>query len=251
MADEIEWMRLTAEELRARAAEDALVIIPVASLEQHGPHMATGVDIVLGTAVAEETARRLGAPVVVTPCVWTGLAEHHMDFGGTVTLDYASFAGVLRGIVRSAARHGFRRMMLMNGHGGNAEAVAVAAGEFSIEFGISVAAATYWHAAPEVIAPILERQPGLMHACEAETSLMLHLRPGSVRMERLEEAHGPHSTRVEGQPSGLAFRRSFKTISPSGVIGDARVATAEKGARLLEAIASRMAQLLRNPKLWA
>jgi creatinine amidohydrolase len=90
-----------------------------------------------------------------------------------------------------------------------------------------------------------------MHACEAETSLMLHLRPSSVRMERLPEAHGPHSTRVEGQPTGLAFRRSFKAISPSGVIGDARVATAEKGARLLEAIASRMAELLRNPKLWA
>ena len=251
MADEIEWMRLTAEELRARAAEDALLIIPVASLEQHGPHMATGVDIVLGAAVAEETARRLGAPVVVTPCVWTGLAEHHMDFGGTVTLDYAAFAAVLRGIVKSAARHGFKRMMLMNGHGGNAEAVAVAAGEFSIEFDIRVAAATYWHAAPEVIAPLLERQPGLMHACEAETSLMLHLRPSSVRTERLPEAHGPHSTRVEGQPAGLALRRSFQAISQSGVIGDARVATAEKGARLLEAIASRMAELLRNPKLWA
>ncbi|WP_043363214.1 creatininase family protein [Belnapia sp. F-4-1] len=251
MADEIEWMRLTAEELRARAAEDALVIIPVASLEQHGPHMATGVDIILGTAVAEETARRLGAPVVVTPCVWTGLAEHHMDFGGTVTLDYASFAGVLRGIVKSAARHGFKRMILLNGHGGNAEAVAVAAGEFSIEFCIHVAAATYWHAVPEVIAPILERQAGLMHACEAETSLMLHLRPESVRTGRLAEAHGPHSTRVEGQPTGLALRRSFKAISASGVIGDARVATAEKGARLLNAIATRMAELLRNPALWA
>ncbi|MBL6455117.1 creatininase family protein [Belnapia sp. T6] len=251
MATEIEWMRLTAEELRARAAEDALVVIPVASLEQHGPHLATGVDIILGTAVAEETARRLGGPVVVTPCVWTGLAEHHMDFGGTVTLEYESFAGVLRGIVKSAARHGFRRMMLMNGHGGNAEAVAVAAGEFSIEFGIRVAAATYWHAVPEVIAPLLERQPGLMHACEAETSLMMHLRPDSVRTERLPEAHGPHSTRVEGQPTGLALRRSFKAISPSGVIGDARVASAEKGAKLLEAIATRMAALLANPKLWA
>ncbi|CAA9235387.1 MAG: Creatinine amidohydrolase [uncultured Craurococcus sp.] len=250
MADEIEWMRLTAEELRARAAADALVIIPVASLEQHGPHMATGVDIILATAVAHQTAHRLGGPVIVTPCVWTGLAEHHMEFGGTVTLDYESFAGVLRGIVRSAARHGFRRVMLLNGHGGNAEAVAVAAGEFSVAFGISVAAATYWHAAPEVIAPLLERQPGLMHACEAETSLMLHLQPSSVRTERLPEAHGPHSTRVEGQPTGLALRRSFKAISPSGVIGDARVATAEKGERLLDAIATRMAELLRNPKLW-
>ena len=94
MATETEWMRLTAEELRARAAEDALVIVPVASLEQHGPHMATGVDIILASGVAARTAAGIaaaGAPVVVTPCVWTGLAEHHMEFGGTVTLDFESF----------------------------------------------------------------------------------------------------------------------------------------------------------------
>ena len=254
MATETEWMRLTAEELRARAAEDALVIIPVASLEQHGPHMATGVDIILATGVVARTAARIaeaGRPVVVTPCVWSGLAEHHMDFGGTVTLDFESFSGVLRGVVKSAARHGFRRVMLLNGHGGNAEAVMVAASEFTIEFGIKVAAGTYWHMVPEVIAPILEVQSGLMHACEAETSMMLALRPDSVRMDRLAEAHGPMSTRVEGQPPGLALRRSFRAISETGVIGDARTATAAKGEALLAAIGMALVGLLLNEKLWA
>ena len=254
MTTETEWMRLTAEELCARAAADALVIVPVASLEQHGPHMATGVDIILASGVAARTAAGIadaGAPVVVTPCVWTGLAEHHMEFGGTVTLDYASFAGVLRGIVQSAARHGFRRVMLLNGHGGNAEAVMVAASEFTIEFGIKVAAGTYWHMVPEVIAPILEKQSGLMHACEAETSMMLALRPDSVRLDRLAEAHGPMSTRVGGQPTGLALRRSFRAISASGVIGDARGATAAKGEALLAAIGAKLTELLLNPKLWA
>src|SRR3712207_3674782 len=111
-------MRLTAAELRERAAAaDALVIIPIASLEQHGPHLATGVDIVLATAVAARTARRIaaaGAPVVVTPTVWTGLAEHHMAFGGTVTLDYDAFAAVLRGILRSAQRCGDRKSTRLN-----------------------------------------------------------------------------------------------------------------------------------------
>jgi len=254
METEIEWMKLTAEELRERAAGNALVIVPIASLEQHGPHLATGVDIVLGSNVALETGRRLvdrGETVVVTPCVWTGLAEHHMAFGGTVTLDYAAFAGVLRGIVRSAARHGFKRVMLLNGHGGNAEAVGVAATEFSMEFGIRVGGGTYWHVVPEVIGPLLERQSGLMHACEAETSLMMHLSPSSVRTERLSEAHGPGSTRVEGQPPGLLMRRSFKALSPSGVVGDARVASAAKGEKLLAAISEKLAETLVNPKLWA
>ena len=101
---------------------------------------ATGVDIVCGTGVALAVARRLaatGRPVVVTPCVWTGLAEHHVAFGGTVTLEFAAFAAVLRGVVRSAVRAGFKRVMLLNGHGGNAEAVAVVGGECQNEFGIA------------------------------------------------------------------------------------------------------------------
>lgn len=253
MRDEIEWMKLTAAELNLRAEANALAIVPVASLEQHGPHLGTGVDIVCCTGVAHEVARRLmamGREVVVTPCVWTGLAEHHVAFGGTVTLDYATFAAVLRGVVRSVARAGFKRVMLLNGHGGNAEAVAVAGSEFSVEFEIPVAAGTYWHMVPEVIAPILERQPGLMHACEAETSMMMTLMPEAVRMDRLEEAYGPSSSRVEGQPATLFRRKSFKEITPSGVIGDARVASAEKGEKLLAAVAEKIATQLANPKLW-
>lgn len=250
----IAWMKLTAEELRARAAADALVIVPVASLEQHGPHLGTGVDIVLTDGVAQAVAERMagqGAEVVVTPCVWTGLAEHHMAFGGTVSLEFAEFLAVLRGVVRSAARCGFRRVMLLNGHGGNAEAVAVAGGELSRDLGIKVAAGTYWHLVGDAFAPVLERQQGVMHACEAETSLMMHLLPEAVRRERLPEAHGPMSTRVEGQPGNLFLRRGFHEVSASGVIGDARVATAEKGGKLVAIAADRIAAMLLNPKLWA
>jgi creatinine amidohydrolase len=254
MTQEIEWMKMTSEELNARAAAGALVIIPVASLEQHGPALATGVDIICATGVAHRVARRMmdaGEKVVVTPCVWTGLAEHHVPFGGTVTLDYAAFGGVLRGIVRSAARAGFKRAMLLNGHGGNAEAVAVAAVDAQAESGIPVAAATYWHMAGDAFAPILERQSNVLHACEAEASMVMTLMPEAVRPARLAEQHGPHSTRVEGQPPALARRRSFKELSANGVIGDARSATAAKGEALLDAAAERIARDLANPKLWS
>jgi creatinine amidohydrolase len=250
----IEWMKLTAAELTARAELGALVIIPVASLEQHGPHLATGVDIVCATGVALAVARRLaamGRPVVVTPCVWTGLAEHHVAFGGTVTLEFEAFAAVLRGVVRSAMRAGFKRVMLLNGHGGNAEAVAVVGGECQNEFGIAVAAGTYWHLAGDAFAPILERQSTVLHACEAETSMMMALMPEAVRLDRLPEAHGPHSTRPEGQPAALIRRRSFKEITPSGVVGDARSATAAKGEALLAIAAERIADELSNARLWA
>ncbi len=248
-----EWMRLTAAELREQAVADALVIIPVASLEQHGPHLGTGVDIVCATGVAEAVATRMlaaGQPVVVTPCAWAGLAEHHMSFGGTVSLEFDEFRAVLRGIVRSAARCGFRRVFLLNGHGGNAEAVGVCAMEFQRDLGIRVGAGTYWYLVEDGFAPVLERQSNVMHACEAETSLVMALAPDLLRPERLAEAHGPMSTRVEGQPSALLMRRSFQEVSPSGVIGDARPATAEKGERLLAIAGERIAALLANPRLW-
>lgn len=247
------WAECTAAEVQRAADADALLILPVASLEQHGPHLATGTDIALAGAVALGTAERLrarGHPAIVAPVVWTGLAEHHMAFGGTVTLDHAAFQAVLRGVVRSAARHGFRRVLLLNGHGGNAEAIGTAATDLAAEFDIRVAGCTYWHAVPEAIAPHLERQPGLMHACEAETSMVWHLHPGWVRADRLEEAHGPMSTRVPGQPPGLLMRRSFREATASGVIGDAREASAAKGAALLAAIADAMAAMLDNPALW-
>jgi creatinine amidohydrolase len=246
-------MKLTAAEVQQAAAENALVIVPVASLEQHGPHLCTGTDIILGGNVALEIAKRLaagGMPVIVTPVVWTGLAEHHMAFGGTVTLDSQVFLAVLRGVVSSAARHGFKRVILLNGHGGNAEAIGTAATEFAVELGIRVAGATYWHMVPEAIAPLLERQPTLMHACEAETSMVWHLMPEGVRPDRLAEGHGPASSRVEGQPPGLLMRRNFREITESGVVGDARTASAEKGAKLLDAIATRCAEVLANPRLW-
>ncbi len=249
----LDWMRLTAAELRAKAAADALVIIPVASLEQHGPHLGTGVDIVCATGVAEAVARQLaaaGEQVVVTPCVWTGLAEHHMSFGGTVSLEFDEFRAVLRGIVRSAARCGFRRVFLLNGHGGNAEAVGVCAMEFQRDLGLRCGAGTYWYLVEDGFAPVLEKQASVMHACEAETSLVMALAPDLLRPEHLAEAHGPHSTRVPGQPAALLMRRSFKEVSPSGVVGDARPASAEKGHRLLAIAAERIAAQLANPRLW-
>lgn len=253
MARSLEWMKLTAAEVQAEADADALLIIPVASLEQHGPHLATGTDMILGGNVALETARLLvaaGHRTLVTPVVWHGLAEHHMAFGGTVTLDSATFQAVLRHVVKSASRHGFKRVFLMNGHGGNAEAIGTAATDLAVEFGIRVGGGTYWHMVPEVIEPLLKKQPTLMHACEAETSLVMHLLPEGVRPEKLSEAHGPTSSRVAGQPPGLLMRRSFREITPSGVVGDARVASAEKGERLLAAIAAKCAELLANPAIW-
>lgn len=95
---QIDWQRLKAAEIRALAARDAVAIVPVGSTEQHGPHLPTQVDSLLVSEIARRAAHRAAAmtPIVVTPTVWSGLAEHHMSLGGTLSLDFTTFLALLR-----------------------------------------------------------------------------------------------------------------------------------------------------------
>ncbi|WP_137127448.1 creatininase family protein [Roseomonas sp. HF4] len=247
---EVRWERLTAPELRAFAERGAVVVVPVASLEQHGPHLPVWTDSFIGHSVAVRAAELCAdLPAVVLPPMWLGLSEHHFPFGGTISLDYATFAGVLRCIVKSLLADGFARVMLFNSHGGNIEPLAVSARELAHEFGIPVLTATAPQLAAKEIAAALTAQPGMQHACEAETSLWLHLDPTQVRQERIAESF------AEGQPAGggaVTRFRSFAERAPgTGVRGDARAATAAKGATMFEAMAAALAAELRNPANWS
>ena len=249
---DIAWARLTAAEIQARATPQTVVIIPVASIEQHGPHLAVGVDTILATAVAEGTARRLmagGTSALVTPCVWTGLAEHHMAFGGTMTLDLATFMAVVGGVARSVSRHGFRRIALLNGHGGNTEAIASSAIELTRSLGVPVVGMTYWLANADTFGAILEDQPNVMHACEAETSMMMAVAPDCVRAGRIAAAEPKRFS--PPAPPGFKRSRPFSDMTDTGVIGDPRKASAAKGEALLAAAAGRLAEELSRPELWA
>ncbi len=246
---DVRWANLKAHELRDLAAQDAIVVVPVASMEQHGPHLPVRVDSLLCGAVAERGAERAAdrRPVVVAPTVWSGLSEHHMPFGGTLTLDLATFLALLRCICTSLRRHGFERVLLLNGHGGNEAALRVAVEQLTPDLGMTLVTATYWHLAAERFKAILERQSGLRHACEAETSMVLALRPELVDPSRFEEAK---TSEDEGGIEGAYRWRSFTARTASGALGDPTAASAEKGERLLDAAAAALAELLLEDQFW-
>ena len=254
MADEVEWRRLRADQLRDRARQDAIVILPIAALEQHGPHLPVEVDSLLGETVAIRTARAAsasGQPTLVLPVIWTGLSEHHMSFGGTITLDFATFSALIAGVVRSVLRHGFRRIVLLNAHGGNENALRCITDELTPKLGTPIVQFTYWYAAAVAIAKILETQGGLQHACEAETSMMLAVRPDLVATGRIPLAQSNPTPELADVAGGGVYRwRSIGSRSASGVIGHPEAASAEKGERLFAAIAEALAKKLCNPALW-
>ena len=242
------WADLAAPELRALAQGDAVVLCPVASLEQHGPHLPVWTDSLIGDAVCRAAARCSATPCVALPPVWTGLSEHHFPFGGTVSIDSAALFAVLRGIARSIRACGFRRLFLVNTHGGNTEAVALAARDLGVEFAMPIVAASPWRIAAAAIAPILTAQSGVQHACEAETSLLLHVAPHLVHADRIAD-----SLSEGGISAGEVFSRalSFAERAPrTGVRGDPRAATAEKGAAILDALATGVARAVDDAALW-
>jgi len=250
MASEIRWDRMTAPELKALAArEDALVVLPVGSLEQHGPHLPVWTDSYCAHALACRAAEQAGLPVAVLPPMWMGLSEHHFPFGGTISLDHATFHAVLRCVVRSILADGFRRLLVVNGHGGNIDPLAVAVRELAHEFGIPVVTTTWPMVAPQAIAAALTTQPGVQHACEAETSLWLALDASQVRQERIGESL---SNPVPNPPAGFTRFWSFEERAPrTGVRGDPRAATAAKGEAIIAAVVEGLVRAMRDPALWS
>lgn len=228
-----------------------IAIIPVGSTEQHGPHLPVEVDTRLVTEIAERTAGivRAARPVLVLPTLWVSLAEHHMNFAGTLTLDLDAFRSVLRCLVRSLARQGFRRVLILNGHGGNMSALQPITDELSREFELPLVCATYWMVAAEAFGQILAGQPNLRHACEAETAMMLALAPDAVDMGAARDLEAP----ADGlhDPSGLYRSRRMEEWTRSGVVGTPGLASAEKGIRLLDAAAAALAGRLADDATWA
>ncbi len=168
----------TREELR-ELAPSALVVLPLGATEQHGPHLPVGTDYFIVEYLAQEAGRQIApeAPVLVPPAFPFGCSEHHLPFGGTFSFSTDTYYRVLCDLLRSLVRDGFRRVFLLNGHGGNHELIQLAARDIALQHPLEIGAASYWNLAWEDLIKLGAhkgaRLPG--HAGRFETSVMLAL----------------------------------------------------------------------------
>jgi creatinine amidohydrolase len=238
----------TRDELAA-LAPDATVVVPLGSTEQHGHHLPVCVD----TALVEAIARRAGAiaceqvPTLVTPTLAVGFAEHHVPFGGTISLTGATYVAVLTDIGASLARQGFRRLVFLNGHGGNDAALKHVLDRLATERRVDahLAGASYWELARGALAE-LGLAPGLVpgHAGHFEISLMLALAPGLVRLDLRPTDDVPATPIGTPEPGGARVHRPGRWEASDGRTDDARRASAELGARVLEDVALHVADFV-------
>jgi creatinine amidohydrolase len=252
-ANSVMWKELSWEDLNALSAKDAIVVLPVASMEQHGPHLPVGVDTILCEGVCQAAAELAAkkTPVVVAPTLWCGMAEHHVAFGGTFTFDIPTYRAVLLAFLKSIERAGFRKVAIVNGHGGNMSALNAFLPDFHRETKLKLYFTTYFILADHLLAPFLDKQNGVLHACEVETSMMMVMAAETVKRDRLPDAKGPHfeSPREVLAPIWQQFR-SLKDYTATGVIGDATSSSEDKGHKCIAACVETLAAKLTDASLW-
>jgi creatinine amidohydrolase len=219
-----------------------VVLIPTGSNEQHGRHLPLHTDSLLVTAFAREVERRLPDQILLTPTLWLGASAHHLAFPGTLSASLSGYQEALQNVVESLVPHGFEKFYVVNGHGGNTEPNGLALrGLKERRPNLTYGHSGYFSFIPDALLREKLRGPqkGILHACEAETSLMLHLHPELVHMgEAVDDG-----LEVAQDVPGLIHH--FDERTEEGVLGYATFASAETGKALFEAAVERGTEAMR------
>jgi creatinine amidohydrolase len=228
MSTLLRWDELTREELRDVVAE-TLLVVPVGATEQHGPHLVTGTDALIAATVAERAAVAARAPeaILLAPTLAYGASDHHVPFGGTLSLRVETFALVLRDLLSSAAAAGVRRAFVLNAHGGNKASCVVAIAEAAREHGILSATALI----SELVDPSSIEGAVAGHAGSFETSLVLAVAPERVRPALRRPSPGGDARR---RPRGVTVGEPGRWEQLDGFTDRPDEASPERGAHALE-----------------
>jgi creatinine amidohydrolase len=237
---EMSWV-----EAKEYFSKNDTAIIPVGSNEQHGPHNPLGTDHLIAKAIAEETAKRTG--VVCLQVVPFGVSHHHRQFWGTIHVSPETFKNYLKEICLALNYYGVRKIVIVNGHGGNLAALAELARELR-EKGVFISIFQWWTAASKLL-PRIFKPEERGHAGAEETSVNLALHPHLVRTDKAvdEEAHS-HFAEV----AGITLPLDTADYTSSGVFGKSTTASAEKGREVFEAVVNELTRhvnLLKDSKI--
>ena len=235
------FRHLTWPEVRTRAEEGAVIVIPVAAIEQHGYHLPVDVDNLLVEHVTEEAARRSDGAILTIPMIHYGFNEHNMGFPGTVSIRPYVFTDFLFDVAQSFVRQGFDRIVIVNGHGSNQMLCNLASRQINNSTRALCSSVAHWALAEDAVKELRESAfpGGMAHGCEFETAIYQHLAPELVQMDKA----GPRETpSIENKfiyddlygsgPVHLVNR--WSRISESGIEGDPLLATPEKGKAFAE-----------------
>jgi creatinine amidohydrolase len=229
--------------------ENVVIVLPTGSIEQHGPHLPCAVDTVICAGVVGHALAKLAPSVAafaMAPITY-GKSEEHLHFPGTMTLTGQTLLATMIEIGESVYRSGFRKLLIVNGHGGQPQIMEIMAREMRLRHGDFIVIPQHTWRLPHVAGRYMsEREKKLaMHAGHAETAIMLALAPETVHMERAVTNYPPEFPSKLLSPDGRpACAWTARDFGPSGIIGDPLPATREQGLAILESLALSWAQAI-------
>lgn len=242
--------------------ENVVIIQPVGAIEQHGPHLPIIVDSAIAVSVLGKALNKLDSNVLAyaLPPLYYGKSNEHWHFPGTITISAQTMLAILTEMADSIYRSGFRKLVFMNAHGGQPQVMEIAARDIHQKYEDFLVFPLFTWAVPHIAKELLspkELELGI-HAGDAETSLLLSILPEQVKMERAvaEYPHGLPEASLLSMEGKLPFAWVTRDLSKSGVLGDATVATKEKGDQLLESVSDGWAKVIedvykfRQPQVW-
>ncbi|SDC96619.1 creatinine amidohydrolase [Paenibacillus sp. UNCCL117] len=239
----------TREQLTELAQDRYTVVVPLAATEQHGPHLSVYTDSLICDYISRHAVKRAvesgGAKLLLAPLLPFGCSGHHLAFGGTLSLSSTTYLQVLRDLGDSLILSGFRRIIFLNGHGGNEHLMHQASQDLAVAHPVSVASASYWNIARDALAAAnateVGRVPG--HAGGFETSLVLALDQTMVQEERIAVEHRGQSLSSSG-PAGTILCKHGELTGVDGYTDSASRASAQKGQEYLEMIVQAVSEWL-------
>ena len=241
--------KLTRPEIEEYLQRCDVVLLPVGATEQHGRHLAIDTDSFISHEVARKIAEKAG--VLVAPVVPYGYSRTHMNFKGSVTLTLDTLIAVYREVCMSLLRHGFNKIVIINGHGGNIGAINEAIRQIREETGKIVYNIPAWCANTgfgRSVVHVIEQEGG-GHACEEETSTALYLGQ-RVLMERAVKWSPPEgrSEFMKKYSGSFSSARMMDEVSEMGNMGDPTIATVEKGRILVDTLVKEVAEFIEDLK---
>lgn len=246
------WMELTTLDFAGLDPEKTIAVLPIAAIEQHGPHLVVSTDTIIGEHLVDTVIARMpdDLSVLFLPISSVGKSNEHIRSPGTITYTAETAQRVWTEIGESVARAGLKKMIIVTSHGGNVDTMRVVARELRVDHQMLVVTTGWRFGVPKGVFSDQETLHGI-HAGDIETSMMLHFRPDLVRKDKVQN-FVPSSVRMENEfkflrPTGLhAHAWIAQDVHPAGAAGDASLGTAEKGKAWAEFQADGFIALLRD-----
>jgi len=253
MVNKIRYEEFTWLEIREAVAENRVVVMPVGTTEQHGRHLPLVTDVVTSTEVSRRAVEQMPHEAVLMPSIFYSFNIHHMDFPGTIAVEGPTIINYVTDVGKSLAYHGFRKILLVNGHGSNVPFMDIAARNITNSTDASCALISWWSLIPPQLLRELresEYPGGMAHACELETSVLMYLRGDLVQLDKMDREINLAPSEFFfwdlETPSRLIYQEWASRNSQTGTFGDPTKATVAKGEKFVNAAVDRLKVLLRE-----